>query len=194
MNMRNPTMRSALAICALLLLTWRPAMAAEARLILPDFPGLEDKASETVTITLDAALIKLAAGFLDASKPEDAAAKQLISGLTGIYIRSFTFDADFSYPQGEVDKVRKQLSAPGWQRLVEVRSRKEKSAVDVYLFVDRNLANGLTIIASEPREFAIVNIVGAVDLQKLHQLEGRFGIPKLELEAKKSPDKAAAQR
>jgi hypothetical protein len=169
------------------------AMAADAHLILPDFPGLADKAAETVTITLDAALIKLAAGFLDASKPEDAAAKELISGLSGIYVRSFTFDEDFSYPQGEVDKVRKQLSTPGWQRLVEVRSRKEQSAVDVFLCVDRDLANGLAIIASEPREFTIVNIVGSVDLEKLHQLEGRFGIPKFELEAKKSLDKPAAR-
>lgn len=85
------------------------------------------------------------------------------------------------------------MSAPGWQRLVEVRSRKEQSAVDVYLFVESNLANGLVIIASEPREFAIVNIVGAVDLQKLHQLEGRFGIPRLELEAK-TPKAKATQR
>jgi len=30
-----------------------------------------------------------------------------------------------------------------------------------------------------------VNIVGAVDVEKLHQLEGRFGVPKLELETKK---------
>ena len=47
------------------------------------------------------------------------------------------------------------------------------------------LAQGLAIIASEPRQFTIVNIVGAVDVEKLHQLEGRFGVPKLELETKK---------
>jgi hypothetical protein len=188
--MRTATVKLFLSLLAVLLLG-QSAVAADARLILPDFPGLEDKAVETVTITLDAALIKLAAGFLDANKPEDAAAKDVVSGLTGIYVRSFTFDEDFSYPQGEVDKVRKQLAAPGWQRLVEVRSRKEKAAVDVYLAVDGNRANGFAIIASEPREFTIVNIVGSVDLQKLHQLEGRFGIPKLELESKGSQAKAA---
>jgi hypothetical protein len=41
------------------------------------------------------------------------------------------------------------------------------------------------IIASEPREFTVVNIVGSIDLQKLRRLEGRFGIPKLQLEQKK---------
>lgn len=186
-------MKSLLSLLAAVLLPWHLAMAADARLVLPEFAGMEDQASEMVTITLDAKLIKLAAGFLDASKPEDAAAKELISGLTGVYVRSFTFDADFKYPQSEIDKVRKQLSGPSWQRVVEVRSRKEKSAVDVYLSVERDLANGLAIIATEPRELTIVNIVGSVDLQKLHQLEGRLGIPKLELEAKPVPGKPAAR-
>jgi hypothetical protein len=159
--------------------------AADAQLELPDFDSLADKASESVTITLDAALLGMAAGFLDPSNPEDAAAKQLISGLKGVYVRSYTFDADFVYPKADVDNVRKQLSAPGWQRLVEVRSRKEQAHVDIYVSMDRNKANGLAIIASEPREFTIVNIVGSIDLQKLHQLEGQFGIPKLQLEQNK---------
>jgi hypothetical protein len=85
--------------------------------------------------------------------------------------------------------VRRQLSGPGWQQLVQVRSRKEHSNVDIYLCVIQNQATGLAIIASEPREFTIVNIVGAIDMQKLHQLEGQFGIPKLELEEKQEKGK-----
>jgi hypothetical protein len=80
--------------------------------------------------------------------------------------------------------VRKQLTAPGWQRLVEVRSAKEQTNVDIYILMDANKANGLAIISSEPREFTIVNIVGSIDLQKLHRLEGQLGIPKLQLEEK----------
>ena len=53
---------------------------------------------------------------------------------------------------------------------------------------------GLAIIASEPREFAIVNIVGSIDLEKLHELEGKFGVPELEIETgKKTPEKARAE-
>jgi hypothetical protein len=163
------------------------AMAADARLTIPTFAALEDKASETVSITLDAPLIKLAAGFLDPQKPEDAAAKDVISGLTGIYVKSFTFDGDFAYPMQDVDRVRKQLSAPGWHQLVQVKSKKQQTHVDVFVSMDdgSSLAKGLAIIASEPRQFTIVNIVGSVDVQKLHQLEGRFGVPKLELETKR---------
>ena len=172
-------------ILLLTLLLGQAAMAADARLTLPEFTGLEEKASETVSITLDSALIKLAAGFLDSRKPEDAAARELIAGLSGIYVKSFTFETDFAYPLGDVERMRKQLSTPGWQRLVEVRSKKEQTHVDVYVSVERDVAKGLAIIASEPRQFTIVNIVGAVDVEKLHQLEGHFGVPKLELETKK---------
>jgi hypothetical protein len=38
---------------------------------------------------------------------------------------------------------------------------------------------GLAVIATEPRQLTIVNIVGAIDLDKLHRLEGRLGVPKL---------------
>jgi hypothetical protein len=152
-----------------------------ALLKLPDFEALAAKATESVNISLDPSLLGLAAGFLDPSNPEDAATKELIGGLRGIYVRSYTFGADFAYPAAQVDLLRKQLAAPGWQRLVEVHSSRERSNVDIYVSLDRDrgVANGLAIIASEPREFTIVNIVGAIDLAKLHRLEGKFGIPKL---------------
>jgi len=165
------------------------ASADEAQLKLPNFAALADKASESVSITLDPALLGMAARFLDPAKPEDAAAKAAIVGLKGIYVRSFTFDTDFAYPRADVEAVRKQLAAPGWQQLVQVRSRKQQSNVDIYILVDGKQAKGLAIIASEPREFTIVNIVGSIDMQKLHELEGQFGIPRLELEEKQEKAK-----
>lgn len=165
---------SAVAACAAL-------AAPSAMLNLPDFDALAAKATESVNISLDPQLLGLAAGFLDSSNPDDAATKELISGLKGIYVRSYTFPQDYAYPSAQVDLVRKQLTAPGWQRLVQVNSTRERTRVDIYVSVDRGVANGLAIIASEPREFTIVNIVGPINLMKLHRLEGKFGIPKLGL-------------
>lgn len=159
------------------------AVAEPAALLkLPNFDSLTEKASESVTITLDSQLLGMAARFLDSENPEDAAVKDVVSGIKGIYVRSFTFDEDFVYPSSDIDLVRKQLSGPGWRRLVEVRSRKEQANVDIYMSVFQGKVNGLALIASEPRELTIVNIVGAVDLEKLRRLEGQFGIPALELQ------------
>ena len=43
----------------------------------------------------------------------------------------------------------------------------------------RRQDQGLAVIASEPREFTIVNIIGSIDIDKIAKLEGQFGIPKV---------------
>jgi hypothetical protein len=167
-----------------------PALAWSApnpRLVLPEFSGLAQKANESVNITLDPALLALAGRFLDADDPNDAAAKEVIKGLQGIYVRSYTFDHDFAYQQSDIDAVRKQLAAPGWNRLMQTRSRKTHADVDIYIMLDNNKAIGLALIASEARQFTIVNIIGAIDLDKLHKLEGQFGVPKFDIDTAVPP-------
>jgi Domain of unknown function (DUF4252) len=178
-------MRKIVLYIAAVLLT--PALAWAApnpRLVLPEFAQLAQKATESVTITLDPALLAMAGRFLDANDPQDAATKEVIKGLRGIYVRSYTFDKDAEYRQADIDAIRTQLSAPGWNRLVETKSRKTHANVDIYIMIDNNQAIGLALIASEPRQFTIVNIVGAIDLEKLRKLEGQFGVPKLDIEPK----------
>jgi hypothetical protein len=175
---------------------WLPGLALAApnpRLTLPEFSALAQKASESVTITLDPSLLAIAGRFLDSNDPQDAATKEVIKGLQGIYVRSYTFDQDAAYRQSDIDSVRNQLSEPGWNLLMQTRSRKTHANVDIYIMVQNNQAIGLALIASEPRQFTIVNIVGAIDLDKLHKLEGQFGVPKLDLDAPKPPDRNSAK-
>ena len=173
-----------------------PALACAApnpKLAMPEFAGLAQKATESVTITLDTALLTMAGKFLDGNDPQDAATKEVIKGLRGIYVRSYTFDKDSAYQQADIDAVRSQLSAPGWTRLVETRSRKTRANVDIYIMIDKDQAVGLALIASEPRQFTIVNIIGAIDLDKLHKLEGQFGVPKLDIDLSKTPAQGPAK-
>jgi hypothetical protein len=181
--MRNCSLRLFFALLAPTL-AWA---APNPRLVLPEFAALAQKATESVTITLDAALLAMAGRFLNGNDPQDAATKEVLKGLQGIYVRSYTFDKDAAYQQTDIDAIRNQLSAPGWNRLVETRSRKSQANVDIYIMVANNQATGLALIASEPRQFTIVNIVGAIDLDKLHKLEGQFGVPKLDIDVPKAP-------
>jgi hypothetical protein len=170
------------------------SFAANPRLVLPDFAALAGKATDSVTITLDASMLALAARFLDSSDPDQAAAEDAIKGLQGIVVRSYTFDQDAAYKPSDLDGVRSQLAAPGWNRLMETRSQKSHANVEIYLMTDANKAVGLAVIASEPRQLTIVNIIGSIDLDKLHKLEGRFGVPKLDMGAAKSPAATNAGR
>jgi len=170
-----------------------PAFAQGAgQLKLPEFAGLMDKASESVTVTLDPQLLGLACRFLNSAEPDEAEAQKVCRSLTGIYVRKFTFESDYAYPKADIDGIRRQLSAPGWSRIVEARSKKDETDVDVYVLINQGKARSLAIIASEPREFAIVNIIGSIDLEQLHDLEGKFGVPELEIETGKKGAPAAA--
>ncbi len=185
--------RVILGIAALLLAG--PGFAqSKGQLRIPEFAALADKASESVNVTLDANLLGMACRFLNSADAEQAAAKKLCTALTGIYVRHYTFDKDYAYPKVDIEGVRRQLSAPGWSRIVEARSKKENTDVDVFVLIDRGKAQGLSIIASEPREFTIVNIVGNIDLDDLHELEGKFSIPNLEIETGKNPQKPVPKK
>jgi hypothetical protein len=149
------------------------------QLQLPAFTALADKASESVVVSLDSALLAMAGRFLNARDPDEASAKRVISRLTGIYVRSYRFAEDFVYPRAEMETLRRQLTAPGWNRIVQTRNRDEPADVDIYVLVEKGRAMGLAVIAIEPRELTVVNIVGSIELSELHEIEGRFGVPKV---------------
>lgn len=153
-----------------------------AKIALPDLKALEARATEVVEVTLDEKLLGMASRFLDANNPEEAAARSIVSGLQGVYVRSYTFDEPVSLAAADIASLREQLVAPAWSRIVGARSRKEQTDVEVYIRIDGDKATGLTVLAVEPKEFTIVNIVGAIDLEKLHRLEGQLGVPKLEID------------
>jgi hypothetical protein len=169
-----------------------PALGQDRGLLkLPAFAGLEAKASESVQVNVDSKLLGIACSFLSNDEPDQVAARKFCTSLTGVYVRQFTFDTDYAYPQSDIDGIRHQLLSPGWSQVVGARSRKENTNVDVYILVDGGKAKSLAIIASEPREFTIVNIIGNIDLEQLHDLEGNFGVPKLGIETGKKPATAA---
>ena len=162
------------------------AVPASAQRINLDFPDLAERASEVVDVTLDASMLRLAAKFLSGADSEERAVREMIGGLDGIYVRSYEFDKEGQYDRSLIDKVRSQLG-PSWKPLVTVRSKtKENVSIMADMRGDRVL--GLVIIATEPREFTIVNITGPIDIDRLSELSGQFGIPEISKERKHRND------
>ncbi len=150
---------------------------------------LASQAAEMVDVNLDERLLKLVTPALSSKEPEEENTKKMIVGLKGIYVKSFDFDAEHQYADSDVNPVREQLRAPGWSRIVEVRSRRENKNVEVYILTKPGTTGdaagrveALAILSFEPKNLTIVNIVGAIDLERLSKLEGQFGVPELDLE------------
>lgn len=165
-----------------LLLCLSPAYAQDAKIPLEKFDYLAGKAEETVEVTLDERLLRLASKFFNANDPTQAKIKDLIANLQGVYVRVYSFDKAGEYDVKELDPLRAQLRTPGWQKIVGVRSRRGGENVDVHLRMNNDLISGLAIIAADARQLTLVNILGPIDLEKLSQLQGQLGIPKLDID------------
>jgi Domain of unknown function (DUF4252) len=159
------------------------ALAQGPQLPIGQLDKLAEKAADTVEVNLDKKLLQLAARFLNSNNPTEARVKELVNGLEGVYVRVFEFDQPGEYAASDVDALRAQLG--GWSKIVGIRSRKQGENVDVHLKYNGDQILGLAIIAADPRSLTVVNIVGPVDLEKLSQLEGQFGIPNLNLDKSK---------
>jgi len=157
-----------------------PVRAQDARLKLAQLEKLSAKAVEVNSVTLDGDMLQLAAKFLDMDKddPENEQVKSVIKNLKGIYVKSFEFDQPNQYSASDVEEIRSQLAAPGWNKIVESRDKRANESDEIYVMKDsHNNVAGVAILVAEPKELTVVNIVGPVDLDKLSALGGRFGIP-----------------
>jgi hypothetical protein len=181
-------LRSVTLACALLALPALAFAADPGRLQLPDFTALSKKATQSVDISLDPSLLHLASGVINSDDGGNASAVNgVIQGIRGIYVRSYTFDKPGEYSKADVKSVEAQLLAPGWQPIVSTHDLKQGNNVDIYILRNGNRTDGLAIIAADPRQLTIVNIVGAIDLAKLAHLQGQFGVPKIGLSADGTP-------
>jgi hypothetical protein len=142
-----------------------------------DLEKLSSQAQQTVDVTLDGPMIRLAARFMSDADADQAKVKKLLSGLQGIYIRSYDFDHAGQFTRADLDSIRAQFPKPDWATIVGVRSRETGDNVDVYFKADTdgNLG-GIAVICAEPKSFTIVNIVGKITPEQLGDLGGQFGI------------------
>lgn len=153
-----------------------------------NYEKLAARASESVDVTLDGAMLRLAAKFLSGDDGDEAQVKKLVAGLKGIYVKSFEFKNAGEYTEADLEGFRAQVRGPGWDRIVGVHSSEEGDNVEVYIKSEQGEGKkitGLAIIAAEPKQLTLVNIAGPIDLDMLSELGGHFGIPEVEVEKQK---------
>ena len=153
-------MRMVMIALACLLLP-RLGAAQDAKLKLPEFRSLAGKATESVNISLSPWLLHMAGSFID-DKDE---------------VRSYQFASDNAYSAADIDSVRSQLV--GWSQIMQVHHREKSEDVDMYVLIENNVTKGFALIASQPREFTIINIVGSISIDDLPKLQSHLHLPKV---------------
>lgn len=165
-------------LAALACLALAPLAAQEIK-IPPSLDRLASKASNVVDVTMDSNLLQLASRFLSDNDSDDAQVKKLISGLKGIYVRSYDFEKAGEYQESDIEPIRAQLRNPAWSRIVGVRQKSGENS-EVYVKTGNNKIGGLVILSAEPTHLTVVSIEGSIAPDQLNELRGHFGIPKVE--------------
>jgi len=171
-------MKKSLLVLVLVLMA-SPGWARQAPQVTLDFPELAKRASEVVKVDLPKGLLSLAASFLSSKDdPDVAKIKKLLSGLQGIYVRSYEFEKDSDFSVRDLDPLRKMITGSGWNCLVSVHSKKSNEDTDVCLRQDGDKILGLAIVSTEPRKLTLVNILGSIAPEDLTLLR-EFGVPEM---------------
>ena len=180
-----------LALMMMLSLIASSVMAQDAaRLHFEKLNAMDARAKDVVDVSIDGKLLELAKRVT--LKVNDADAKRIghaISGLKGIYVRVYNFEHENEYNVADVDQIRAELNAPGWEKLANVRSKQNNQKVDVYTMFTGDQMSGAAVVISDMKSVALVNVVGVIDIETLVELSGKFNIPKIDIQQ----DKTAAK-
>lgn len=142
------------------------------QLDLSSLDQLAPRAREAQNVDLDAEKLKLASGLL--GDTEGGQARNLVSAMQGVFVRAFEFEKTGQYSRSDVDAVRAQLKGPSWSRIVDVKDKDE--SIELWFHINNGKMGGMALIASEPKELTVVNIVGPLDMQALGKLIGGMGV------------------
>jgi hypothetical protein len=161
--------------------------AQNARLRFENLNGLETKARDVVEVNIEGKILDLSKRVL--AKTNDPNAKkigQAISGLEAIYVRAYKFENENEYSIADIDEIRAQLQSPGWEKLANVRSKKNNQKVDVFTMFTGNVMSGVAVVLSESKSIAVINVIGPIDIELLTELSGKMNIPHFEIQDDKA--------
>ena len=163
---------SGLMVACVLALGSTTAWAQNAKLELSQLDKLAAKASNVTNVTLDGSLLKMAGQQMEEkaakSKSEKkASAANLVNRLKGIYVKSFEFDQPGEYSKADLESVMNQLESGGWKSMVHVEEKKTGETTGIYVMQEGGETVGMAIVAAEPKELTVVNLVGPIDFSEL---------------------------
>jgi Domain of unknown function (DUF4252) len=197
------TLLSALLLGSLVAFSSAAGFAQNARLQLSQLDKLAAKASNVTNVTLDGSLLKLAGQEMSqkastGKSEKKASAANLIHRLKGIYVKSFEFDSPGEYSKADVESITRQLESGGWKSIVHVEEKKSGETTGIYVMQEGGETVGMAIVAAEPKELTVVNLVGPIDfsqlgslgaLGQLGALAGTTGSSNPQLQHRKAPEK-----
>ncbi len=149
------------------------AAAQGARLKL-DLGSLASRAKEEVNISIDRSTLEWAIQAVSAKGGDAEKLRELMKGLEAITVQSLEFESEKAPSWDELmhaaGDVMKQIDGPQWKPIISITGKKQgdQEFVRISLFRDSSgEVGGLAVLALEPDEIVLINIVGKARLDQL---------------------------
>ena len=152
------------------------AQAPPMLLPAPVEKDLAARAANVTEVTLGKNMLEFAAKFMKDKDGNDAATRQLITGLDGIYVRDYEFEKPGEYSMEHVEQIRQAFNTPEWSSMVRERERKTGESTDVMVKMVNGESRGLFVLSAEPKELAVVLILGPIRMDDLGKVMGMSGV------------------
>ncbi len=148
-----------------------------------DTEELKGQADEVVEVNLDGKALQEGSKLLAIREGIGGSVKSVLSGIKGIYRKTFRFAAGNSYEEGAVTNIRSQMTNGGWAPMIDVQDKKLNKGLTVYSFTstDGTSPNGVTVISTDPGEITVLNLVGDIDLDALADVGATLGMPSMSI-------------
>ena len=159
--------------------------AQSGKIQMDQLTRLAAKAESVNSVALDQSMLQLASGAVHAGK--DQQVRHLLGQLKGVYVKDFEFAKPGEYSQADVNEILCQVEGHSWEQIVSSVNKRSHKTDAIYVLHDANTFKGILIVSAEPRELAVVNIVGPINPRDLSRMQGMFGIPKAKLPSHGSP-------
>ena len=177
--MKNRLTTFILAMGALASTAWAQTQTSP----LPLPPAVEKelaaRASDVTEVTLGKNMLTFASKFMNGKDEDEAATRQLITGLDGIYVREYEFNKEGQYSMDEIEQLRKYFETSEWSPMIRERERKSGETTDIMVKLVNGESHGMFILSTEPKELTIVLILGPIKMEDLGKLKGLSGLGSL---------------
>lgn len=153
---------TAALICAV------PSWALQGAKVNMDLPQLEESADEVVEVNLEGETLEQGSKLLAIRQGVSNSVKGLLSGLKGIYRRTYRFGLGKSYETSTVSEFEQKMAGGGWSSVIKAEDKKKNESVAIYSYRKAEDGEaGVTVVSRDSSEVTVVNIVGDVDIEAL---------------------------
>lgn len=163
-----------------------PQVAAS-QVLSQQIEALGQDATSRTEFTLDRPMIQFASKMMN---KDDESTRRVLAGLNSISVHSFGYREPGLYSPMDVEMIRKQFHAAGWEHMVSNKPRIDKTGMsDLWIQFRGTEVTDVALLVSGPTQLAFVQFDGTVKPLDLLHLSGHMGIPKFDEDDMKKADK-----